>query len=61
MILWKDAVTDRRQSDVEYVLELLEKGWENFTDDEKAAWNNGLKGAQNRTDYERIQIGRAHV
>ena len=55
MILWKDAVTDRRQSDVEYVMELLEKGWENFTDDEKAAWNNGLKGAQNRSDYERIQ------
>lgn len=55
MILWKDAVTDRRQSDVEYVLDLLEKGWENFTDDEKTAWNNGLKGAQNRSDYERIQ------
>lgn len=55
MILWKDAVTDRRQSDVEYVLELLEKGWENFTDDERTAWNNGLKGSQNRSDYERIQ------
>lgn len=55
MILWKEAVTDRRQSDVDYVLELLEKGWKNFTDEEKTEWNNGLKGAQNTSDYERIQ------
>ena len=55
MLLWQQAVTDRSQSDVKRVLELLEKGWQNFTDDEKTEWNGGLKGALNVSDLERIQ------
>lgn len=55
VILWKNAVTDRTQSDVERVLELLKKGWQSFTQEEKAAWQNGLKGALNKADLERIQ------
>ncbi len=55
MLLWQQAVTDRAQSDVERVLELLEKGWRNFTEDEKAEWSDGMKGALNISDLERIQ------
>lgn len=55
VLLWKNAVTDRTQSDVERVLELLKKGWQSFTHEEKETWQKGLKGALNRADLERIQ------
>lgn len=55
VLLWKDAVTDRKQSDVERVKELLEKGWQNFTDEEKEEWSSSMKGALNTSDLERIQ------
>lgn len=55
MLLWQETVTDRSQSDVNRVLELLEKGWQNFSDEEKNEWNGGLKGALNTADLERIQ------
>lgn len=55
MRLWQNPVTDRTQSDVERVLELLEKGWQNFSDEEKIEWSVGMKGALNAADLERIQ------
>lgn len=55
VILWETAVTDRNQNDVERVRELLEKGWKNFTDEEKEEWQSDLKGALNISDLERIQ------
>lgn len=55
MQVWKQAVTDRSQSDVDRVLELLEKGWDNFSTGEKTEWLAGMKGALNRSDMERIQ------
>ena len=55
VLLWKNAVTDRTQSDVECVRELLKKGWQSFTEEEKETWQSGLKGALNRIDLERIQ------
>lgn len=55
MLLWQQAVTDRSQNDVERVLELLEKRWKNFTDDEKSEWSGGMKGALNLSDLLRIQ------
>lgn len=55
MLLWQQAVTDRIQSDVDRVVELLEKGWQNLSDGEKAEWSNGLKGALNTSDLRRIQ------
>lgn len=55
MILWQNPVTDRTQDDVERVLKLLEKGWQNFSDEEKTEWSAGMKGALNATDLERIQ------
>lgn len=55
MLMWNQAVTDRTQNDVERVYELLEKGWNNFSDDEKEEWKAGLKGAINESDILRIQ------
>lgn len=55
MLLWKQAVTDRTQSDVNRILELLEKGWQNFTEDEQSEWRAGMKGALNKSDLLRIQ------
>lgn len=55
MILWMDTVTDRKQSDVERIRELLEKGWENFTEGEKTEWCAGMKGALNASDLDRVQ------
>lgn len=55
MLLWQQAVTDRTQNDVRRVLELLEKGWKSFSDEEKEEWSAGLKGALNTSDLERIQ------
>ena len=55
MLLWQQTVTDRSQNDVNRVLELLEKGCQNFSDSEKSEWIGGLKGALNTSDLERIQ------
>lgn len=55
MILWIPAVTDRTQNDIDRIYALLEKGWQNFTDDEKTEWSCGMKGALNTSDLERIQ------
>lgn len=55
MAQWKNAVTDRSQNDIERVRELFKKGWQNFTQTEKDEWLNGIKGALNKIDLERIQ------
>lgn len=54
MLLWIEAVTDRSQSDVYRVLELLKKGWKDFSDSEKQEWSAGMKGSLNASDLERI-------
>lgn len=48
-------VTDRTQFDVDRVNKLAEKGWENMTPEERSEWGNGLKGAYNCTDLNRVQ------
>lgn len=55
MLVWMQTVTDRSQSDVDRVLELLQKGWDNFNVDEKTEWIASMKGALNRSDMQRIQ------
>lgn len=55
MLLWIEAVTDRSQSDVYRVLELLKKGWKDFSDSEKQEWSAGMKGSLNTSDLTRIQ------
>ena len=53
--LWDPPITDRTLSDVNRVKELLEKGWKNFSDEERKEWSGVLKGALNISDIERIQ------
>lgn len=48
-------VTDRTQFDVDRVNELVKKGWENMTSEERSEWENGLKGAYNSSDLNRVQ------
>ena len=47
-------ITDRTQADVTRVRELALKGWANLTEEEKAEWNAGMKGAYNATDLNRV-------
>lgn len=55
MLLWKQPVTDRSESDIKRVFELLKKGWQNLSENEKNEWNNGVKGSLNTSDLERVQ------
>ena len=55
MLEWIQPVTDRSQSDVSRLLELLKKSWDDFTADERTEWTAGMKGAMNRSDIQRIQ------
>ena len=48
-------ITDRTQFDVDRVNVLAKKGWENMTPEEQSEWSNGLKGAYNCTDLNRVQ------
>lgn len=48
-------ITDRTQFDVDRVNALAKKGWANMTEAEREEWNNGLKGAYNCTDLNRVQ------
>lgn len=47
-------ITDRTISDVQRWLTLRNKGYDNMTEAEKTEWNNGLKGAYNITDLNRV-------
>lgn len=48
-------ITNRTKNDVDRVKELFDKGWNNFSDEEKEEWISGLKGSANRSDFERIE------
>lgn len=49
-------VYDRTQADVDRVLELKQKGWNNLSAEEKAEWLSGrMKGALNLSDLKRIE------
>ena len=49
-----NLITDRTQADVDYWRSLQRKGYAAMTDEEKAAWNAGLKGAYNASDLNRV-------
>ena len=51
---WTMPICDRTTADVSRVKELEAKGYENFTESEKAEWDGGLKGALNTKDLQRI-------
>ena len=54
MSIVDELITDRTQADVTRVRELALKGWANLTEEEKAEWNAGMKGAYNATDLNRV-------
>lgn len=55
-LIWNDAITDRRQSDVDRVNELNTKFLnQTITPEEIAEWRTDLKGALNRSDLHRIE------
>ena len=55
MRLWQTPITDRTRDDVNLVKNLSLKRWEDLTDEQKQMWLNGLKGALNKSDLERIE------
>ena len=54
MSIIDELITNRTQADVTRVRELALKGWANLTEEEKAEWNAGMKGAYNATDLNRV-------
>ena len=56
-----NLITDRTQADVAYWRSLKRKGYVAMTDEEKAAWNNGLKGAYNAVDLNRVGAALNHI
>lgn len=56
-----NLITDRTQADVDRVRQLARKGFGNMTADEKTEWLNGLKGAYNASDLNRVGAAVAYV
>ncbi len=52
---YSSLITDRTQADVERVRTLSAKGWASMTDEERAEWAAGMKGAYNVTDLNRVE------
>lgn len=49
-----NLITDRTQFDVQQAENLFLKTWDEMTESEKVLWNNGLRGAYNDTDMNRV-------
>lgn len=56
-----NLITDRTQADVDRVRQLAQKGFWNMTAAEKTEWLNGLKGAYNASDLNRVGAAVAYV
>lgn len=56
-----ELITDRTQADVDYANSLSLKGWSKMTAEEKEKWLNGLKGAYNHTDFNRVERAVAEI
>ncbi len=56
-----NLITDRTQADVDRVRQLAQKGFGNMTAAEKTEWLNGLKGAYNASDLNRVGAAVAYV
>lgn len=48
-------ITDRTQADVDRAGELNAKGWARMTEEERAEWSAGMKGAYNYADLNRVE------
>lgn len=51
---WITPITDRSQADVTRLVELIQLGYANMTDAQKAEFRSDMKGALNRSDLLRI-------
>lgn len=58
--IWETPITNRSRSDIEKLIELMERDWLAFTDDEKDAWRRGMRGAMNVSDFARI-LNNIHI
>ena len=47
-------ITDRTQGDVQQAASMYARGWDNLTDAEKSEWLQGLRGAYNAVDLNRV-------
>lgn len=56
-----DMITDRTILDVNNVLTLFKKGYQNMTDEEKSQFMTGLKGAYNYTDLNRVEWAVSYI
>lgn len=56
-----NLITDRTQADVDRVVNLAAKGIEGMTDDERAEYLEGMKGAYNATDLNRVESAVQYV
>lgn len=54
MRIIKTLVTDRTQADANYAESLYKKLWSDFTEQEKADFNAGLKGSYKASDLNRV-------
>lgn len=54
MRIMKTLVTDRTQADASYAEKLYKKLWSDFTEQEKADFESGLKGAYKASDLNRV-------
>jgi hypothetical protein len=50
-----ELIIDRSNSDVEIAKALIKKGFQNMTNQEKQSFLEGLKGAYNYTDFNRVE------
>lgn len=54
MRIMKTLVTDRTQADASYAEKLYKKLWSDFTEQERADFNAGLKGSYKASDLNRV-------
>ena len=58
---WQTPIFDRTEQDVLKVITYDNIGYKYLTDEQKAEWDNGLKGALNYTDINRIEGNIAYL
>lgn len=54
-VMWVNPITNRTKADVDLVNALKGIAWTDMTTEQKALWSQGLKGALNESDLERIE------
>lgn len=58
---WTQPITDRTILDIDKLQEYDEIGYKNLTNDQKAEWIIGMKGALNASDLNRIESNQQYI